>query len=303
MGGAMKRLELLGVIGLCVWSGSGWLLAEAWPRELEASLAQALDFGLIAVVALLMLLWRGRVGIRWPIRRELEIALVGVMLFAMPTLGLGFARTGMTSFAEVAVFTAIPLVMAVLAGLGEEAASEVGLGQAILPGLVGFCGALLLFPLRVAGSTRHEIAFAAVVGCAVLVGWASLRIRVVLDGADWARVAAIIAGANAVVFAAAWLVGGGALPGVREVGVELVRGAVFDLPLVLGTVWLMGRVEPERLGARFLLAPLVTVLEGYVRERGMLDFRTVAAVGLLAVGGVWVMVKQKAVGSVTIRLE
>lgn len=299
----MKRMELLGVVALCVWSGSGWLLTEAWPTELSDSFVGMLHFGLIAVVAVVLALRGARGAARLPVRRELEIALVGVMLFAVPTLGLRLARTGMTSFAEVAVFAAVPLVMAVLATLAQEAASEGGLGQAITPGLVGFCGALLLFPLWVPGSLRHELALAATVGCAVLVAWASLRVRVVLDGVDWARAVAIVAGANALVFAAAWLAGGDALPGVRALGVELVRGAVFDLPLVVLTACLMGKVEPERLGARFLLAPLVTVVEGYARERGPLDLRTMAAVALIAGGGVWVLVRRQADGPMTILAE
>ena len=84
---------------------------------------------------------------------------------------------------------------------------------------------------------------------------------------------------------------------------ELVRGAVFDLPVVLGTIWLMGRVDPERLSARFLLAPLVTVVGGYAAEPGPVEARTIAAVGLIAVGGVWVLLKRKTVGAVSILSE
>ena len=301
----MRRVELAGVVALCCWAGSGWALAAAWPSAVPFGLAQVVHFGLITAVALLVARVRGseRPSGGSGARRRLELAGVGVMLFAVPALVLEWSRRGVPAYTEAEIFAGIPLVMAVLAAVGAEAAGEDGLGQAIVPGLMGLGGVLLLFPVHLPGSVRGTEAFVAVIVCAVVVAWGCLQIRSLLEGA-WGAV--WIAVANLVVFGLALLFGGdetGGWPGMGAVGMELARGAVFDLPVVLGTIWLMGRVDPERLSARFLLAPLVTVVGGYAAEPGPVEARTIAAVGLIAVGGVWVLLKRKTVGAVSILSE
>jgi hypothetical protein len=89
-------------------------------------------------------------------------------------------------------------------------------------------------------------------------------------------------------FVAAWLGGWESLAGVTGslIAVEAIKAVVYELPMVALLVWLVGVMEPARFAARYLVVPLVAVVEGYVLLRGGLTATTFG--GILLVGlGVW----------------
>jgi drug/metabolite transporter (DMT)-like permease len=57
-----------------------------------------------------------------------------------------------------------------------------------------------------------------------------------------------------------------------------------DVSEVLLIVWLLREMRPVRFAARYLVIPLLTVLEGYVLMRPELTVRMVFGAGLLAAG-------------------
>jgi drug/metabolite transporter (DMT)-like permease len=162
----------------------------------------------------------------------------------------------------------------------------------MLPALVALGGTLLLFPATLPTTLRGALAFSAVIACAVIAAVASLWIYRLLRDISLLRAIALIATVNALAFIlrAAFLqtnpLTDSAIPP------ELLLGLAYELPLLALTVWLMARVDPVRLSARFLLVPLVTVLEGAVLLRTPLAVRTIVAITIMAIGGLLVLLRR-----------
>ena len=91
--------------------------------------------------------------------------------------------------------------------------------------------------------------------------------------------------------------------GARQAAGEVLRGAVFDLPEIWLLVWLMREVPPARLSARFLLAPLVTVLERYTAARVGLDWRQIVAAALICAGAAMLLFRDEPEEIPGLRLE
>jgi drug/metabolite transporter (DMT)-like permease len=64
---------------------------------------------------------------------------------------------------------------------------------------------------------------------------------------------------------------------------------IFDLPALFLLFWLMRRLAASRLTARFLLAPLITVLAGMALEVPALSTRAWFGIALLAGGAGWLV--------------
>ena len=79
---------------------------------------------------------------------------------------------------------------------------------------------------------------------------------------------------------------------IRQIATELLRCIALDLPAVFLLIWLIREIPPSRLSARFLLVPLVTVLEGFAAAPRTLEWRSALAIGLLCVGGFTLLQKE-----------
>ena len=67
-------------------------------------------------------------------------------------------------------------------------------------------------------------------------------------------------------------------------GVEALKALCLDLPQIVLLLWLMREVAPERLSARALVIPLLTVLEGYALVRPEISVRSIGGAALLLYG-------------------
>jgi hypothetical protein len=150
--------------------------------------------------------------------------------------------------------------------------------------LVGLGGLLLLLPLEFSGSARGWLMLSVVCAAVVLVGLASVWLYGLLRGVGFVNALAVVGVANAV-FLLGWSV-------VHEEVVWRWSGLVsvvsisslVDLVEVLLIVWLLREMAPVRFAARYLLIPLVTVVESYVLMRPELTVRMGFGTVLLAAG-------------------
>jgi drug/metabolite transporter (DMT)-like permease len=122
-------------------------------------------------------------------------------------------------------------------------------------------------------------------GSAVLIAVVGVWIYPLLRGFGWVQGVAVFCVANALVFLGAGLIGGRSAWDWREgwggtvvVGVEVM----FLVGALRG--W-----ESVRVGARFLVVPLVTIVEGLVLLRPELTGRMVVGMALLAGGAGWLV--------------
>jgi drug/metabolite transporter (DMT)-like permease len=222
------------------------------------------------------------------------MSMAGACLFALPAAAFHFAAGKVSEFTDVAAFCAVPLITVLAAsaiGAGDGESSR--LRGLMLPSVAGLGGALLLFPLENPGSVRRWLSLGLVFGCCVAVAFAGVWMHRLMQGAGVAAAVAVIGLVSAVLLGSYGAAVGWPGFGRSVIAREMLRCAVFDLPVVWLTVWLVREVSPARLSARFLLVPLVTVAEGYAVERGPLELKTFLAAGLLCASGVLLLIRDE----------
>ena len=70
---------------------------------------------------------------------------------------------------------------------------------------------------------------------------------------------------------------------------QIVWLVAVDVPPLLLLLWLLNRMSAARMTARFLLAPLLTVLAGIVLEQPQINARMITGISLLAAGTAWLL--------------
>ena len=271
-------------VALCVLSGTSWVI----PRELSDALPpleqQGILFGVVGLIALLFVM-RG-LGFRsWGLR-YVRLGAAAVAFFGVPIVVAEYARGSVSAISRSALFALAPVVVVMAVAFGESAGREQRSARVFLmPALAGVGGLLLLLPLGFSNSARGWVMLAVVCGAVVLVGLASVWLYGLLRGIDFANAIAVVGVANAV-FLLFW-------SAVREEVVwrgdglasAVSIGSLADVLEVLLITWLLREMAPIRFAARYLVIPLVTVLESYVLMRPDWTVRMGFGTALLAAGG------------------
>jgi hypothetical protein len=197
-----------------------------------------------------------------------------------------YARGSVPAISRSALFALVPVVVVMVVASGESAAREEhGARLFLMPALAGLGGLLLLLPLAFSSSARGWMMLAVVCAAVVLVGLASVWLYRLLRGFAFADAIAVVGLANAV-FLLGW-------SAVREEvvwrGNELASvmsiASLTDMVEVLLITWLLREMSPIRFAARYLVIPLLTVLESYVVMRPEWTVRMGFGTALLAAGG------------------
>jgi hypothetical protein len=196
-----------------------------------------------------------------------------------------YARGGVPAISRSALFALVPVVVVMAVASGESAGREErGARLFLMPALAGVGGLLLLLPLAFSSSARGWMMLAFVCAAVVLVGLASVSLYRLPRGVALADAIVVVGLANA-----AFLLISSA---VREEVVWRGNGlasvmsiaSLVDLVEVLLIVWLLREMPPIRFAARYLVIPLLTVLESYVVMRPEWTVRMGFGTVLLAAG-------------------
>jgi hypothetical protein len=268
---------------LCVLSGTSWAIPREMSDELPVLEQQGIVFGVVGVIALV---FAGRRG--WSRSRGLaygRLAAAAVGFFAVPIVAAEYARGSVPAISRSALFALVPVVVVmVVAAVEAPGREERGARLFLIPALVGLGGLLLLLPLQFSGSARGWILLAVVCVAVVLEGLASVWLYRLLRGFGLADAVAVVGLANAV-FLMVWSAvredfvwRGNGLTSVMSIG------SLVDLVEVWLIVWLLREMPPIRFAARYLVIPLVTVLESFVLMRPEWTVRMVFGTVLLAAG-------------------
>jgi drug/metabolite transporter (DMT)-like permease len=277
----MRWTLWIAFVVLCVLSGTSWAI----PREMSDGLPpleqQGVLFGAIGLTALS---FGGRRG--WSRKMDLRyvrLAAAAMGFFGVPIVVAEYARGSVPAISRSALFAMVPVVVVMVVAAGESA--ERGARLFLMPALAGLGGLLLLLPLAFSSSARGWMMLAVVCAAVILVGLASVWLYRLLRGVALADALAVVGLANAV-FLLVW-------SAVRE---EVVwRGnrlasvisiaSLTDVVEVLLITWLLREMPPIRFAARYLVIPLMTVLESYVVMRPEWTVRMGFGTALLAAGG------------------
>jgi len=267
----IRRAVWIAFAAVCVLSATSWVVPSA--EGLPSLELQGLRYGLIGVVALLF--GRGR------IRLGLPGAAAGVGFFGVPMVVVEWARVGVAETSRIALFAMVPVVVVMAVAAGDE---ERGVRRFLVPALVGLGGLLLLLPLGFSGTLRGRLMQSAVCLAVVLVGLSSVWLYRLLQGMALEEALAVVCLGNAgflLVCSAIWEQFVWSWSGLVSV---VSLSSLVDIAEVVLLVWLLREMIPVRFAARYLVIPLLTLLESYTLIRPELSVRMVSGVVLLAVG-------------------
>jgi drug/metabolite transporter (DMT)-like permease len=269
---------------LCVLSATSWAI----PREMSDGLPPLEQQGvLLGVIGLTALLFAGRKV--WSRSRDLRyerLAAAAVGFFGVPIVVAEYARGSVPAMSRSALFALVPVVVVMAVASGESGEREERSARLFLmPALAGLGGLLLLLPLAFSSSAHGWMMLAVVCAAVVLVGLSSVWLYRLLRGFTLADAIAVVGLANAV-FLLVW-------SAVREEVVWRGDGlasvmsiaSLADVIEVLLIAWLLREMPPIRFAARYLVIPLLTVLESYVVMRPDWTVRMGFGTALLAAGG------------------
>jgi len=119
----------------------------------------------------------------------------------------------------------------------------------------------------------------------VLVGLSSVWLCRLLSGLVFKEALAIVCLSNALFLLVCSAVRGEFVLGWSELASVVSLSSLVDVAEVVLLVWLLREMMPVRFAARYLVIPLLTLLESYVLVRPELTVRMVSGVMLLAAGG------------------
>ncbi len=240
----------------------------------------------VGVLALLFWGWSALRGGGGRDASWVSIAAWGAALLAVPQVVVAGAGGRVSSLTEVLVFGLTPVVV-----VFSVAQGEVGFGlresplRTLGPALAGLGGLALLVPFAWPVGRIGMAWLFALVASAGLAAVAAVRVHGLLREVGVLRGAAVVCGA------AAAMAGGFAWLGWSGLGdwnsgmvvTEAIRCLLIDGPVLLLTMWLLREMSAVRFSTRYLLVPLVTIVEGFLLVRPQWGW-TMGA-GLLLLGG------------------
>ena len=269
---------------LCVLLSSSWLL-PAGAAESSPITQQSYFYAVVGFVA-----WIFSYRQVWDRLKNdklawLQLAGMSILLLGLPAVLDEWLRDGVSDISRSAFFAMVPFIVVVVA-MGRDL--EPGVRRFFAPALTGFGGALLLLPFSVPMSLRGRIMFGVLVLAIVLVGFASESIYRLLRGFGMIEALAVICLSNAVFLVACHFAGLPFAESWSGPSILISIHSLYNLLELLLLVWLLHEMTPVRLSTRYLVVPLLTVLEGLAFLHPPLTVRMAAGLALLA-GGVGYM--------------
>jgi drug/metabolite transporter (DMT)-like permease len=282
----MKKSVWSAFAALCLLSSTAWVTASFGQSTLPALEQQGLLFGVIGIAALLFpgkKLWsrsQQRPARFWP-----QIALAGIAFFGLPALVNELVSGAVPAISRTLLFTLAPIVIAIAIPAGNAAdPAERNARRSLAPSLAGIGGLLLLLPLNLPGSPRGRLMLATVCIAVILLGIASVRLYRSLQSVDLRDAAVIVCLSNAAFLLICSVITGEfvwSASGLASLATFSSLINLIEIPLLL---WLLREMPPIRFASRYLLIPLLTIVESYVVMRPMLTLRLGAGLILLAAG-------------------
>jgi hypothetical protein len=255
-------------------SATSWIVPRS--EGLPTLELQGIRYGLIGVFAFLEARGRVRFG-----RVGLRVAAAGMGFFGVPIVVGEWARFGVPETSRSALFAMVPVVVVMVVAAGDE---ERGVRRFLVPALVGLGGLLLLLPLQFSASVRGRLMQAAVCLVVILVGLSSVWLYRLLRGWTLAEALAAVCLSNAAFLLASTAVRGELVWQWNELASVVSLSSLVDLVEVVLLVWLLREMMPVRFASRYLVIPLLTLIEGYGLIRPALTVRVISGLVLLAAG-------------------
>jgi drug/metabolite transporter (DMT)-like permease len=293
----MKRSVWITFGALCLLSSNAWVAAPFSTTTVPALQRQGLLYLIIGVGALLVS------GRKLPSRIRKRpwalVTLAGLGFFGIPAIAIEFASDYVGEIKRSALFAMVPIVVAVaLSAIEAGGPAERSARRSLAPAIAGLGGLLLLLPLSLSNSARGNLMIAVVFAAVILAGLAGVWLYRLLQQFEPSDAVAVLCLSNAaLLLICACLTGTVTWNGSSLLSLASLSSLV-DVIEVLLLLWLLRRMPPVQFASRYLLIPLLTVLEAYVLVRPELTLRIGAGVILLATGAGMLLFQRLAEGGI-----
>ena len=277
---SLTRPILVGYISLCLIWGSTWLAIRVVVRDVPPLEAAALRFIAGAVLLLALAAIQKR---RWPRDRAQwnAILTLSLTIMAIPYGLLFWAEQVVTSSMTAVLFSALPLVVALLTPLMMK--SKVP-RQAVFAMLVAFGGLLVLFYTGLSASRRSLLAGLAILAAMLLSSWSVVYAKQRLREVDSVVGTGLQLGFGSL----ALLWGTWALEAhrhanwTREALLALLFLAVFGSCVAFVVYyWLIKKMQPYQVSTISLVTPLIALMEGALLLREAVPLLMLLAMALV----------------------
>jgi drug/metabolite transporter (DMT)-like permease len=280
---AIKRSVWIAFCCLCLLSASAWAAmpfgSSALP-PLEQLAVLYLAIGLSALLVSGRSWWKRMRSRPWA-----ALVIASVMFFGAPALALELASGAVPEITRSALFALVPIVVAITtAAVDVGTPGENGARRSLLPALLGLAGLLLLLPLSFSLSPKGTIMLAILCAAVLLAGISSVWLYRLVQRHQPADAAAMICLSNAFFLLACGQAGQTFIWGPSSLVSMISLSTLVNLIEILLLLWLVRTLSPVRFAARFLIIPLLTVLEAYVLLRPQVTLRIGGGVAALVVG-------------------
>jgi drug/metabolite transporter (DMT)-like permease len=278
----MNRSAAILFATLCLLSASSWIAAPFDVSTLPSLERQGLLYGAIGLIALLI---SGRgVWSRHPTRSSAQAALAGLLFFAVPTIEIELASGTIPAISRSALFALIPIVVIITIASGNAQSSGEGARRLLTPALVAAGGLLLLLPLTFSANPHANLILATLSAAVILSGIAAVRLYHLLQDIPFLHSAALLFLPNAALLLVCSFILRPHPWSLTDLASLLSVSSLINLAEILLLLWLLRAMSPIRFAARYLVIPLLTVVEGFVLIRPPLTLRIAAGAVLLLAG-------------------
>jgi drug/metabolite transporter (DMT)-like permease len=217
------------------------------------------------------------------------LVIAGVSFWGVPACLIHWVGGGISSVVISATFALLPAVVALMTAIGGMTGDK-GEGWGFFtPALAGFGGALLLLPVGLPESVREQLMLAVVFGAVTVGAGAGVWMYRLLKGEGFGLRVAIVCFANAAFLTICGLLAGGFGGGWSGLAAMLSISSGIDLIQIAMVFWLLREMSPVRFAIRYLVIPLLTLVEGYIVLRPELTARMVVGAALLVGGTAWIL--------------
>jgi hypothetical protein len=270
----MRPASWIGFAILCIMSSTSWAIPRG--EELSVFEQQSVRYAVVGLVALLLGGYRG-----WSWNLGLRLGLIGMGFFGIPMAIGEWSQGAVSEISRSALFAMVPVVVVMVIAAGDD---ERGVRRFLAPALAGLGGLLLVLPLGFSGSIRGQLMLGVVCAAVFLAGLSSVWLYRLLRGVTLAHAVSAICLANAAFLLVCSVVRGDYVLQWSGLSSVISPASLVDVVEVVLIVWLLQEMPPLRFAARYLLIPLLTILESFLLIRPEVTVRIACGTLLLATG-------------------
>ncbi len=259
-------------------AASGWIVQLAFPPPRSAATSEIA--ALVLALCASFIFGGPWTPVSW--RQAVRAVTAGVLLFGLPSALLGFRGGELPVFTRVSLLALVPAVVVLIATGSQGGGGPDFLGL-LGASLAGVGGAFLLLPGDPELLLQRPLAAVIVSGVILSLAVGSYLGHVAANGWSMRTAAVLMLGPSLVLASVmSWPVHpSNLLPDLGE-GVSAVASASEFLLLI----YLVRIFPPVSLASRYLLAPLVTAVEGLAYVRPAISWRLLLGTLLLVFGSV-----------------